>query len=749
MEKRKQKKRTEVAVQKSGKRSSFKSLGKSSKWLVVTALIVLVLSLLVYQYGSSSFISTSSGSSILHKSFDTNNKRDENPRKESDMKPKEKPKEKTKDEKDEKKVTYDAYVDLAVAKQWSPIDPLEKLMSIAITYNQMFDLHKAPKESERLLQMVEKEFKFVLNVLLHSTDSNTRLKAPTYPPPYAGDPSERYIDLTPVLFEAIDGVHRGIVRAGKQTLQNTSAARAASSSSAQGGGVVTRQQAEGASMKYQYGLVFALLRLVNQVTTPSRLATATTSTTAVAAFPHLFIDMHRSLGRYHLNALGSAVSLGLYRLYEPLVMLGADCSEALLAAVRNGDDLSLSMLLHLAHTQPRGGVKPLTSSDLTRALAVATALQFPHLKQRLEAALDPTMEVTLPPNVPFYNEFFSVQSPASPSSGLEKDCSSAPEDISGGFLRSRLEPAASTVAVDIPDDSLPQTSRQCVIDVLHASTLNVTAVSDRYLRLGRPMVIRGLLEEAIAGGGWNLQAFKKLDRSIKVTPNLIPYGDQLTSADGQEDGSADQSPKKKSKAKVKARVNAVSLAKYTDVMREYSLKVHAWVDTDSSLGEQGPDACFHLSEFGGLKNTSQFLEESDLPYYVFDNKVCCHLHASLSDMLSLSICCITSSVCCICLFCNCKDDLSHCFVHYLLFFTDFTFLSSPRRSSCFPFSIPGQNCVGGRGAGASWEGRRGRGGCRLCHAERVDHCCLRGYICVQICEQRAAGRYAAGRSERA
>ena len=60
----------------------------------------------------------------------------------------------------------------------------------------------------------------------------------------------------------------------------------------------------------------------------------------------------------------------------------------------------------------------------------------------------------------------------------------------------------------------------------------------------------------------------------------------------------------------------MSLSAYMDTMRDYSVKVQAWVQ-DVQESEFG--TCFHLSAFGGLANTTQFLEATKLPLYVFDN----------------------------------------------------------------------------------------------------------------------------------
>ena len=596
MERKKQRKGvTGAPTQK--KRSSQKSQIQShSTWWfagVTVTLTVLIASVLLFQYGGSSSLGANNGR-------DTTTQPDSAAKKMTAS-----ALESSEDKKTTDTVTYDKYIDLAAAKQWSPVDPLEKLLSIAITYNQMFDL--LPKDgtdtdpstsSAHLLQMVEKEFKFVLNVLLHSKARSSRQKAPFFSltvPPHvtavsassalSDSVSEQYIDLTPVVFEAIAGVHRGIVRAGKQTLQNYSSIFSSSSVDEKEHGrgvgvVVTRQQAEAASMKYQYGLVFALFRLVNQVTTPSRLtlSSESPSPTSAVAFPHLFIDLEQGLGRYGQGALGSAVSLGLYRLFEPLVMLGSDCAEALIAAVRNSDDLALSMLLHLAHSpsppsssssssQSKGGIRRLRARDLTQALELARELQFPHLASRLQEALHPAMKedetrTQRAPAVPFFNDFLSTQASASSgdkgTAGEERrDCyavTAAEQDLGGGYLRSSLTPKDTSTTtmkgldevedkdtgtdIDKEDKETdkatvglaqPQPlSHQCDVDVLHISDLNLTTVTDHYFRRGRPLVMRGLLDGAIAGGGWSRDAMKQLDRSIKVTPNFIPYGEQLS-----------------------------------------------------------------------------------------------------------------------------------------------------------------------------------------------------------------------------
>ena len=527
-------------------------------------------------------------------------------------------------------LTYDGYVSLASEKQWSPRCPLHKLSTVVTSYNQLFELeHTQPHahsdedtdtdtvtaslthtdtDSAQLVQMVEKEFQFVLNVLLNSRDHNSRHLAEKYHHIDTDtDTDGWFIDLTPVVFEAIEGVHRGIVRAGKKLLQNNTSMSSSGSSSV--GAVVTRQQAEAVSMKYQYSLVFALLRLVRQVSTPSALSKPST-TSPEPAFPHIFIDIERKLGRYNSGVLGGAVSLGLYRLYEPLVMLGADCNEALLAAVRNADDLSLAMLLHLAFSQPRTGASVLSRGALINAMAVANSLKYHHLAARLDRALHPiTNDGKRLPDVPFFNDFLSTQSPLKSThlmglEGGEKERIARGGDIScfsdadaeqGGYMQSRFSSRGG--------------AGQCDIDILEAATLDVDEVVDRYFRLGRPVLIRGLLNGAIENGGWTLASLKNAGRSVKVTPSLIPYGDQL--GGGQQGAHSSRRSKKKQKT--------VSLTDYVDTMREYSGKVQSWVE--SALEGSADADCYALNMVGGLNDSRTFLDEVQLPYYVFDNKI--------------------------------------------------------------------------------------------------------------------------------
>ena len=517
---------------------------------------------------------------------------------------------------DGKYVTYDEYIEQARRNGWTPVDPLEKLESVAIKYNQLFELHvqdsssnhKDSHSSDDMRKMVEEEFKFVLNVLMYSKDKSTRLKAPMFSP--LNDKAE-YIDLTPVLFEAIDGVHRGIVRAGKQLLQ-----RGVLSRGEHVGSVVTRQQAEALTMKYHYNILFSLLRLVSQVATPSSLLNYNNTHSELVAFSHLFIDMERPLGRYKMGALGSAVSLGLYRVIEPLVMLGANCDEGMLASVRNGDDLALSMLLHLCYTEtstkqsmPRR-TESLSDATVEQSLVLAKELKFPNLVLRLEKALSKS-SANKDKAEPFHNDF--LQAKMFGVEGEIYDCTNTTKYSDGGYQKSNLVPE-NELGNQAPDQSSPV----CDIDVFYAHSLNVSYLSKHYFSLGRPVIIRGLLDDVIAKGGWSVDALKRTDISKKVRPKIIPYSEQLMQTNWKND--------------------IMSLKNYVDVMHNYSDVVRAWVSERDAAAHsrRNTKSCQALNPFGANDVTKQFLLQVGVPQYIFDNKVRCIVFLLYHDMIELT-----------------------------------------------------------------------------------------------------------------
>jgi hypothetical protein len=275
------------------------------------------------------------------------------------------------------------------------------------------------------------------------------------------------------------------------------------------------------------------------------------------------------------------------------------------------------MLLHLAHAQHKSGVRHLLPADLSAALALARALHFPHLVQRLEGALGLNSSLAAQPlatDVPFFNDFMSASVSVSVSDQTsihegEHEEESSPAGVSdgGGYLSSVLAPGAgahSGRGTGTVDSFSEGAGRRCDIDVLQGGSLDVAAVADQYMRMGRPVVLRGLLAGAISGGGWSWESLMRVRGDVKVTPSLIPYGDQLSGRRDDEDGTQKRRP--------------LSLSEYMDTMRAYSEKVQAWVD---KAAESPGTLRFELNEFGGLNSTRQFLEGAGLPYYVFDNQV--------------------------------------------------------------------------------------------------------------------------------
>jgi hypothetical protein len=112
--------------------------------------------------------------------------------------------------------TYHEYITLSQQNHWTPPhDPILKILEISKRYSQLFEINNRTRTFE-FFQLNNQELDFLLKVLRKSSEEEKgkgKEKEET-------EERIKDIDLTEVLFESLEGVHRALFHIEKQILQN-------------------------------------------------------------------------------------------------------------------------------------------------------------------------------------------------------------------------------------------------------------------------------------------------------------------------------------------------------------------------------------------------------------------------------------------------------------------------------------------------------------------------------------------------
>lgn len=383
--------------------------------------------------------------------------------------------------------------------------------------------------------------------------------------------SHHNIDLTNLFFDSIEGIHRSLYHIEKQILQNNKER------------VVTRSEAEHYSKQYLYGFTTSLLQITLQKENSELL------------YPHITIDINRPRGREGLSALATAVSLRLYRLYHPLIEVGASLQDTLKQAIINNDHVSIALLLNTSNPSLFTISSSKTESDVP--LEISLACSYPYINKKIVNQMYQTyLKIYSLENNKIIN---NICDHLKLNNNLENNLTSSSQinNIESSTIHhGGYQDLEFTYSNN--DNNIPQ----CKIETINLNKNNnnnelnhdIEILLIKYIKEKRPFLIKGLINNEDLEK-WSFSFLQKIGKKLKVTPQFIPYEDQLQSPNNNNNNNQ----------------NTSTLSNYLNEMRNYTLKLKEWKE----LNEK--NNVHILSRFGGIKN--QF--PLPLPRYIFDNKI--------------------------------------------------------------------------------------------------------------------------------
>lgn len=272
-------------------RNKLKKYINIYKYIFIISIIVLLLSIILSIYGDQVRIDTNINSSIPSKSM-----------KKESIKSKEKYISKKKN-KDLDSIFYDDYVAFAKQQQWSIIDPVEKLHSHFTTYCKAATatLDLSDKNSNGVVEAIKQEISFIIKILKRSKDHE--------------------IDLSVLAFDTLDATQQCYYQITKLFLYNHEQKW------------ISRNEVERRVSQLIYYPIIEILRLKSDIEEQ------------VNELSHITINLNDHLGRGGLNFFSLATSYKFYRLLSILIGFNLDYDGVVFQAIKNRDDLALSILL--------------------------------------------------------------------------------------------------------------------------------------------------------------------------------------------------------------------------------------------------------------------------------------------------------------------------------------------------------------------------------------------------------------------